>query len=61
MPQDDPFGLNDPDRTRVARPQPGGRGPVEWAVHSANPVGRRNMTVALARADTYWADATPPE
>ena len=25
MAQDDPFGLNDPERTRIARPQPGGR------------------------------------
>ncbi|MGE3742257.1 MAG: type VI secretion system protein TssL, partial [Geminicoccaceae bacterium] len=28
MSQDDPFGLNDPERTRIARPQPGGRGPA---------------------------------
>ena len=28
MAQDDPFGLNDPERTRIARPQPGGRGPA---------------------------------
>src|SRR5262245_2528404 len=28
MSQDDPFGLNDPERTRIARPQPGGRGPT---------------------------------
>jgi len=39
MPQDDPFGLNDPDRTRVARPQPGGRGPGMQAASSAPRAG----------------------
>jgi type VI secretion system protein ImpK len=38
MAQDDPFGLNDPERTRIARPQPGGRGPgIQAAVSVARP------------------------
>lgn len=28
LPDDDPFGLNDPERTRIVRPQPGGRGGI---------------------------------
>jgi type VI secretion system protein ImpK len=31
MSDDDPFGLNDRDRTQIARPQPGGRGPARPA------------------------------
>lgn len=25
-----------------------------WHIHSANPVGRQNMTAALTNADRYW-------
>ena len=25
-----------------------------WHIHSANPVGRQNMTMALQNADKYW-------
>lgn len=28
--------------------------PLEWAIHSANPVGRKNMEAALFKADRYW-------
>lgn len=27
---------------------------LEWAIHTANPVGRRNMEAALRNADKYW-------
>src|SRR4051794_25456031 len=37
MEDDDPFGLNDSDRTQVARPQPGGRGPARPAQPAAAP------------------------
>jgi hypothetical protein len=26
-----------------------------WAIHSTNPVGRRNMEAALRNAERYWA------
>jgi hypothetical protein len=28
---------------------------LDWAIHSANPVGRQNMTRALANAERFWA------
>lgn len=28
--------------------------PIKWQIHSANPVGRRNLEVILRRADKYW-------
>ena len=28
---------------------------LEWAIHSQNPVGEKNMLVALQRADGYWS------
>ncbi len=28
--------------------------PIEWAVHSQNPVGKKNITVAMSNADRYW-------
>jgi len=28
--------------------------PIEWEIHTANPVGRRNMEAALRNADKYW-------
>lgn len=27
---------------------------IKWAIHSANPVGRKNIEVALINADRYW-------
>ena len=32
--------------------------PLEWHVHSQNPVGAGNMTQALRNADRYWAMRT---
>ena len=29
--------------------------PLQWAIHSGNPVGRKNMTAALTNADRFWA------
>ena len=31
--------------------------PPKWWIHSANPVGRINMMVALANADNHWLNA----
>ena len=28
--------------------------PLEWRVHSQNPVGAKNMFVALSNADRFW-------
>jgi len=28
--------------------------PLLWVIHSANPVGRMNMGLALSNADRYW-------
>ena len=28
--------------------------PMEWQIHSANPVGRQNITIAMKNADRYW-------
>lgn len=28
---------------------------IKWHVHSANPVGRRNLIAALSAANRYWA------
>ena len=27
---------------------------VEWQIHSANPVGRKNIEAAMRNADKYW-------
>ncbi len=27
---------------------------LKWKIHSANPVGRKNMEAALKNADRYW-------
>jgi hypothetical protein len=29
---------------------------IEWAIHSANPVGRKNMEAALRNADKFWTE-----
>lgn len=29
---------------------------IKWNIHSANPVGRHNMEIALKQADKYWRD-----
>ena len=32
-----------------------GRGdPFQWQVHSANPVGRKNITAAMERVERFW-------
>lgn len=31
---------------------------LEWAIHSANTVGRQNMERALLRAEQFWLQAT---
>jgi hypothetical protein len=28
--------------------------PITWAVHSANPIGRREITAAMESADRFW-------
>jgi hypothetical protein len=30
--------------------------PIKWAIHSANPVGRRNIEMAMNNADKYWGE-----
>lgn len=32
---------------------------LRWAVHSANPIGRERMEMALLAADAFWDDAPP--
>jgi len=32
----------------------GGLGPIDWAIHSMNPVGVKTMLAALNKADEYW-------
>ena len=27
---------------------------ITWSIHSANPVGRRNIEMAMMNADKYW-------
>jgi hypothetical protein len=39
----------------------GVREPPRWHVHSANPVGRKNLEAALRNADRYWRQATSSE
>lgn len=29
---------------------------ISWRIHSANPVGLKNMTMALEMADRFWTD-----
>lgn len=29
-------------------------GRIKWAIHSANPVGRKNIQAAMEKADQYW-------
>lgn len=29
--------------------------PLEWAIHSANTVGKANMTLALKSAERFWS------
>ncbi len=29
---------------------------LQWRVHSANPVGRKNINMALSNADKYWSE-----
>ena len=29
---------------------------LKWAIHTDNPVGRKNMEMALRNADKYWDD-----
>jgi hypothetical protein len=33
--------------------------PLGWTVHSANPVGRRNIEAALTNADRFWRSRGP--
>ena len=33
--------------------------PMVWRVHSANPVGRKNLTAAMESAERYWGRGTP--
>ena len=28
--------------------------PIEWHIHSANPVGCQNIRIAMKRAETFW-------
>lgn len=28
--------------------------PIKWQIHSANPVGRQNITAAMKNAEKYW-------
>jgi hypothetical protein len=35
--------------------------PLHWEIHSANPVGRENMTQALLNAEKYWQQNVSPE
>lgn len=28
---------------------------MEWQIHSANPVGRKNIEMAMMNADKYWS------
>jgi hypothetical protein len=30
--------------------------PLRWAIHTANPVGRRNIEAAMRNAERYWQD-----
>ena len=30
--------------------------PLEWVVHSANPPGRKNIEMAMRKADAYWEE-----
>jgi len=34
---------------------------LKWAIHSANPVGRRNMEMALVNVEKFWALAKERE
>lgn len=36
---------------------PDGLAPLQWAIHSANPVGRQNMLMALNNANRFWHDS----
>lgn len=29
--------------------------PITWQIHSANPVGRKNIQAAMEAADRYWS------
>ncbi|HEY7154672.1 MAG TPA: cyclic-phosphate processing receiver domain-containing protein [Gemmataceae bacterium] len=62
-----PAGFDDPEngtRYQVAKwieerafwPQSesGGLRPLEWRVHSQNPVGHQNMVLALQNAGRFW-------
>lgn len=35
--------------------------PLYWQIHSANPVGRSNIEIALNNADHYWQIEITPE
>lgn len=30
--------------------------PIKWQIHSANPVGRKNITMAMTKADEFWRE-----
>ena len=30
--------------------------PIQWAIHSANPVGRKNIEMAMKNAEKYWSE-----
>lgn len=32
-------------------------GRIGWAIHSANPVGRRNIEAAMQSAERFWGDS----
>jgi hypothetical protein len=46
---------------RWSQGEPGGVPPLEWRIHSQNPVGLQNMTRALRNASRFWASAGGPQ
>jgi hypothetical protein len=37
----------------------GERAPPRWHIHSANPIGRKNLEAALQSADRFWDSHIP--
>lgn len=33
-------------------------GPIEWAIHSANPVGRQRIEAAMQSAERFWLNSS---
>lgn len=44
---------------RWGQGEPGGLPPLKWSIHSQNPVGLENMTLALRKADQFWEMRRP--